>query len=213
MRYILDSDGYIKHISFGSDINCGLESCTEYTGSIPSPHPSLESWYFAYSENNKLHQWKIVDGELVLDASIVIPEEKGTIDHVVEQGEKAGWTYRIWASGVQECWINSTWESLDMSNNAQFSGFYIKSFLLAFPIAFSSPPTVVIDGNAAGYVSFLKLAEANAGYATAWLMGLTAHTDPVDVNYHVYAKGKTITQTDAFLGSNALGLMRLGKGG
>ena len=29
-------------------------------------------------------------------------------DAVIEQGEKNGWKYRIWASGKKECWYNQS---------------------------------------------------------------------------------------------------------
>lgn len=71
MRYIADSGGYVKQVSFGADITCDGVTCTEYTGSIPTGYASLESWYLVESE--KLYRWKVVNGNLTLDSSATEP--------------------------------------------------------------------------------------------------------------------------------------------
>lgn len=74
MRYIADTDGYVKQVSFGADIACGDQECTEYTGSVPTGYASLEAWFC--SEVEKLYRWKIVDGNLALDSAAAAPEEQ-----------------------------------------------------------------------------------------------------------------------------------------
>lgn len=214
MRYIADSKGFIKQISFGADISCNGEDCIEYTGAVPSPYTSLESWYDTALRADQMCYWKIVDGNLTFDGSFINKRtDCPTIDWVVEQGEKAGWTYRIWASGVQECWISSTWEAFDLSARQQHSGFYYSLFVLGFPIPFASPPVVMVDGGPIEYISFLRVTRRFTDKINVWLLSLSDRTDPVDMPYQVYAKGKAITQASAVLGSNVLGLMRLGEGG
>ena len=73
MRYIANSDGYLQEVSFGADITCGGTDCTEYTGAVPTGYTSLEEWYC--QECEKLHRWKIVDGQLTLDANAAAPPE------------------------------------------------------------------------------------------------------------------------------------------
>lgn len=73
MRYIADTDGYVKQVSFGADILCDGAECTEYTGSIPSGYKTLEAWFLEEAE--KLYRWKIVNGNLTLDSSAVAPSE------------------------------------------------------------------------------------------------------------------------------------------
>lgn len=73
MRYIADSSGYVKEVSFGADIVCGGQECTEYAGAVPSGYASLEAWYIA--EVEKLYRWKIVSGNLTLDSAAVAPVE------------------------------------------------------------------------------------------------------------------------------------------
>ncbi len=65
MRYILDKDGYIFHVSFGALIVCELGECTEYIGDVPDGYSSIEEWH--EQEIERLNAWKIVDGNLVFD--------------------------------------------------------------------------------------------------------------------------------------------------
>lgn len=75
MRYIADYEtGQLLHVSFGADIECDGQGCTEYTGSVPEGYASLEAWYLAEVET--LYRWKVVDGELTLDETAVAPEEQ-----------------------------------------------------------------------------------------------------------------------------------------
>lgn len=83
MRYIADSSGYVKQVSFGADIACGDDTCTEYTGSVPSGYASLEDWFM--SEVEKLYRWKIVSGNLTLDSAAVAPAE-GWINCTLSSG-------------------------------------------------------------------------------------------------------------------------------
>lgn len=211
MRYIVDSDGYLLSVSFGAQIECGGVNCTEYTGAVPDGYDSLEDWYT--QECEKLYRWMIVSGNLTLDSSAIVAEERPIVDRVVERGEKDGWTYRIWASGDQECWFSGKTESLDTSSFRVHSGFYYTSIGLTFPLAFASPPAVVVDGGSQDILNFLRISHVYKKTANIWVYGLeNLDTDTV-IYYHAYAKGKAITRTTAVLGSNVLGLMRLGEGG
>lgn len=79
MRYITDSDGWLRYVSFGADITCRGLTCTEYTGALPVDdsgdepveYSSLEAWYLAEAET--LHRWRVVDGDLTLDLSCQEP--------------------------------------------------------------------------------------------------------------------------------------------
>lgn len=73
MRYIADSEGYVKEVSFGADITCAGQECTAYTGAVPSGYKTLEAWYV--SEVEKLYRWQIIDGNLTLDSSALPPTD------------------------------------------------------------------------------------------------------------------------------------------
>ena len=65
MRYILNSEGYIYDIAFGTEIECDLGTSTLYAGEVPTGYSTLEEWHDG--EIDKLNAWKIVDGNLVFD--------------------------------------------------------------------------------------------------------------------------------------------------
>lgn len=65
MRYILDNEGYIESIAFGSYIECSDKSCTEYTGSIPTGYESLCEW----ADNANIRAYYLVDGNLTYDSN------------------------------------------------------------------------------------------------------------------------------------------------
>ena len=78
MRYIADSAGYVKEVSFGAVITCGDSECVEYTGTVPEGYTSLEDWFNACG--GELWQWMIVDGNLTLDPSAEPPADPGVSD-------------------------------------------------------------------------------------------------------------------------------------
>lgn len=71
MRYIVDTSGYVKSVSFGGMVICGGSSCAEYTGAIPSGYESLEEWYL--TEGEQLYRWKVVNGNLTFDSEAAVP--------------------------------------------------------------------------------------------------------------------------------------------
>lgn len=73
MRYITDEKGYLREVSFGAEIDCDDGICTEYTGTVPAIYETIEEWYVA--NEHRLHQWKIVSGNLVEDGSRPEPED------------------------------------------------------------------------------------------------------------------------------------------
>lgn len=75
MRYIADSNGCIKGISFGADIVCEEQACTEYTGTVPSEYGSIEDWFS--KECECLYRWKIIGGNLTLDPDAAEPKQCG----------------------------------------------------------------------------------------------------------------------------------------
>lgn len=78
MKYIADSAGYVKEVSFGAVITCGDSECVEYTGAVPEGYTSLEDWFNACG--GELWQWMIVDGNLTLDPAAEPPADPGVSD-------------------------------------------------------------------------------------------------------------------------------------
>lgn len=77
MRYIVNDNDRLLHVSFGADIVCDGQSCTEYAGSVPTGYESLEAWYLAEVET--VYRWKVVDGDLTLDPTAAAPAPDRTI--------------------------------------------------------------------------------------------------------------------------------------
>ncbi len=73
MRYIANSQNYVTHISFGCPLVVNGQECKEYTGKVPTGYSNLEEWYA--EEELSLWRWKIVGGNLTLDANAKKPEE------------------------------------------------------------------------------------------------------------------------------------------
>lgn len=81
----------------------------------------------------------------------------GTADHIVAQGKKNGWDYRIWASGTAECWRTATatvkttdWKDSGMMSFPLLSNFGLfwtkemvsgKDIRFDYPFTFDSRPT------------------------------------------------------------------------
>ncbi len=64
MHYILDNEGYVEEVSFGGIIECKNNTCSEYTGKVPTGYDSLENWFLEVD----IRTYKIVDGDLVYDS-------------------------------------------------------------------------------------------------------------------------------------------------
>lgn len=73
MRYIMNSQNYVTHISFGCPLVVNGQECKEYTGGIPTGYSNLEEWYT--EEELSLWRWKIINGSLTLDPNAKMPEE------------------------------------------------------------------------------------------------------------------------------------------
>lgn len=77
MRYIADSNGYLKGVSFGAYIVCDTDSCVEYTGAVPVGYSSLDDWFM--QECEKLYRWYISGGNLTLDLDAEAPDDDSPI--------------------------------------------------------------------------------------------------------------------------------------
>lgn len=141
MQYIADADGYLLHVSFGGSIECG-DTCTEYTGQIPSGYTSMEDWYLDNAD--ELYKWAVLsDGSgLIKDSSVPDRAPGGEVDYIVEEGTANNWNYRKWNSGWAECW-----RTLSISNyacNTAVGSWYRTSLLTsaAYPFTFTATPNL-----------------------------------------------------------------------
>lgn len=180
----------IRYVSFGADISCNGETCVEYTGAVPAPYSSLESWYRSANKGDQMCYWKIVDGNLTFDGSTANKRtDCPTTDWVVEQGENDGWTYRIWSSGIKECWLTGSKENMDFTQATLHSGFYYFVFSRNFPLEFTEPPCAFADGGSTDIINFLRIAAVTTTRVSLWALCLENKDSDTTINYHIYAKG------------------------
>lgn len=97
MRYITDDNGRLLYVSFGADIVCDGQSCTGYTGSVPTGYASLEAWYLAQAD--QLHKWAVVAGELTLDDTAAAPATDKTPMYWEDFVEAPAWE-PIWKNAT-----------------------------------------------------------------------------------------------------------------
>lgn len=177
MRYIADSDGYVKEVSFGADIVCDGQVCTEYTGAVPTGYASLEAWFM--EELEKLYRWKIVDGNLTLDSTAAAPSDKtpeeilasmGVADYIVERGTNNEWEYVKYANRT----FRAKWYGqLAVGTGKSWCGQYYHSQTYAINVpSFATTYELVSaekrDSLLAWYVGITK---ADTSFQTFWCNG------------------------------------------
>ena len=185
MRYIADSDGYVKEVSFGADIVCNGQECTEYTGDVPTGYTSLEAWFLA--EGEKLYRWKIVSGNLTLDSTAVAPSDPPPVaDYIVETNTSGIWTYRKWNSGLAECWGRHT-SNIAMTTATGY--LYYGTGQISYPSGlFISEPDV--DITARSTYGVMINANDSASATSCIFYALCASSTTATVSAMIYARGK-----------------------
>lgn len=144
MRYIANATGYLLEVSFGAAIKCNGKSCTEYTGDVPAGYDSLIEWFDA--EAQSLHRWKIVGGNLTLDAFAPEPAEpvEGPMVRIRKLWENTNPTGNFYAQTV----------NLDLS---EYDG--VSIYYKAYPDAVSIIPYGFIPKGTQAMLQFVTTAK------------------------------------------------------
>lgn len=139
MRYITDSDGYVKQVSFGADIVCDGQECIEYTGGTPSGYKDLEDWFMA--EVEKLYRWKIVDGQLTLDSTAVAPREVNPVFlYLIDEtnadypGYTDGWRWAKYKDGTFKAEHKANISTGTLSKSSVIDGLMYATYEAALPL-------------------------------------------------------------------------------
>ena len=101
---------------------------------------------------------KVAEHEGVLDIAWDI-KHKGNLvkDFVVNQGTSGIWTYRIWESGMAECWGKYTAEGINASQK-NYTGFYYSNEIsVTLPIEFSQITNYQVDGGSMDRINFARM--------------------------------------------------------
>lgn len=129
-----------------------------------------------------------VDFDAKFNKKVTIQESE-LKDFIVEEGEKDGWFYRKWNSGVAECWKKYYGYGINVAAN-NYSGFYYStSILVPFPFVFANYPTVTVDGGSSNYVNFVRVFGQYQDNASFIVVGLSNATS-ADVIVEIRAIGK-----------------------
>ena len=115
-------------------------------------------------------------------------------DAIIEQGEKDGWSYRIWASGKKECWYS---QSVSISGSwSTWGNTYYKRLepIGNYPFAFTSPPNLQVTISPHGSDMWFCV-RGSANYNTAEhpaevaLLRSTTSSTSMTVDVYYYAVG------------------------
>lgn len=88
-------------------------------------------------------------GENDFNFNVPVTIEGSLLDYVVSQGNSNGWNYRVWKSGLAECWFIT--EPTDFTVNTNWGGWYVKDNAFPaykFPFEFEEIPSTVITPTA-----------------------------------------------------------------
>ena len=138
---------------------------------------------------------KVAEHEGYFDVGMPVMFSGGG-DTVVEQGEKNGWIYRKWESGVMECW---TKVSHTTKLNTSWGGMYVGNPSLprqSYPFPFVSPPVETVTVQTGWYMG-MPYADINGNgtngtYATAIynIASLSQVNDNITVYFSISAVGR-----------------------
>jgi hypothetical protein len=86
-------------------------------------------------------------------------------DHIIEQGMNGTWTYRKWASGVAECWLDSELTLTGSTPVAYMNGSaYLTHATFDLPFTFKTQPRGVADGVLGTGLGFVNV-QYESGYS------------------------------------------------
>ena len=142
---------------------------------------------FAFNKVAELEDFLDVNFKLLVRKGIWI-DEQTQIDYIIEEGEKDGWFYRKWNSGIAECWKLYYENGVNIGAN-NFNGFYYSHGIkVSYPFTFTNLPTVVVDGGSTGNVNFVRIFGNYQDRANFLVIGLVSTT--VDIIVSIRAIGK-----------------------
>lgn len=115
---------------------------------------------------------------------------KGTdLDYIVEQGEKDGWFYRKWDSGIAECWKIYYGTGINAAH-VQYNGFYYSTRIsVTYPFEFTNLPTLTVDGGSNANMNFVRVFGQSEEAATFVVVGLENVTS-AEITVDIKAIGK-----------------------
>ncbi len=120
-------------------------------------------------------------------------QRPASADYVTEQGTSGDWKYRIWNSGLKECWYMKNVTNKITNSNG---GIYFSDPVeVAYPFSFSARPTLYVGMRSLNSRPFWAIpAMPSSGEdpkTSAYYMALaTASTSTLTTHVYLYACGK-----------------------
>jgi len=109
-------------------------------------------------------------------------------DFVIEEGTNGIWRYRIWNSGLAECWGIYTASGVNAAAT-NYNGFYYSSSIsVDFPFTFAGTPVVQVNGGSSSHMNFVRTFGHNAERALFVVVGL-ANVTNTSITVDISAKG------------------------
>ena len=100
---------------------------------------------------------KVAEDPNVLDIAWDIKHKGNLIkDFIINQGTSGIWTYRVWESGIAECWGKYTAEGVNASQK-NYTGFYYSNEIsVTLPIEFSQITDYQANGGSTDRINFAR---------------------------------------------------------
>ena len=100
-------------------------------------------------------------------------KDMGINDYIVEQGTSGIWTYRKWASGIAECWLESELTLTGTTPVDYMNGSaYLTHATVNLPFTFKTQPRSVAEGSLGTGMGFVTvLPESGKNRVTVYVTG------------------------------------------
>ena len=135
---------------------------------------------------NQNNNYSSNSSTIIQEASNYIKGEMA--DYVISEGTSGNWTYRIWSSGIKECWYKGT-DNVNVSS-AWGSGYSSSIKTVAdYPVTFANKPTVVFNvksANGSGIATY-AYDDTVSNSGSYYVVSFASGSYSIEVN--IYAKG------------------------
>lgn len=132
-----------------------------------------------------------INGHALTTDVELAPADLGEADHVTESGETDGWRWRIWASGLRECWCAEE-VSIASGGLSAWGSVYTKTFTKSYPADFFSGVPMLSatpsGGTTGGWIGLAHPSQNTAADAAFTVMRAANTTAATTVRVALWAR-------------------------
>ena len=162
----------------------------DYKGSYTVQVQAIDKAYHINSKSKTLKAVPVFDwSETDFNFNVPIKINNKEIDYIVEQGEKDGWTYRKWNSGIAEAWYSATVSGIDVGEFNLDGMYHSGSKGINFPFTFTEVKYVNASGGSTGNMNFVRPFNNTNTMMTYIVVGM-ADRASVSIRLNAEVKGK-----------------------